>query len=261
MVFAGRLTTITAYNFNGCSTLKSITIPISVKSIENGAFQKCSRLHTVNMLSLTPPVLGTTVFSGTASDLVIYVPYVSVDIYKTRWSTYKSKIYDPMIVNNAIYYTTSDGGLLTNYNATYGVNVISNTYENGLGIITFDSDVTIIGYRAFENCTTLTSLIIPNSVITIESAAFDGCDNLSKVVIGNGIKEIEAYSLQQCSALTELYCNASEPPILDIWDEVDYTLRCKWDLNKIKIYVPSSSINSYRIHYDWGRLAGQIIGI
>ena len=260
MVFAGRLTTVTALLFRGCSSLNSITIPISVKSIENGAFQNCSRLHTVNMLSLTPPVLGSSVFSSTASDLVIYVPYPSIEIYKTRWSTYKSKIYDPTIANNTIFYTTSDGEILTNYNAPYGVNIISNTYENGLGIITFDSDVTIIGYLAFENCTTLTSLIIPNSVITIEGAAFDGCDNLSKVVIGNRIKEI--YSLQQCSALTELYCNASEPPTLgNIYDEADESLMCKWDLNKIKIYIPSSSINSYKMHDDWRYFAEQIIGI
>ena len=45
-------------------------------------------------------------------------------------------------------------------------------------IIIPDSVTTISGY-AFSDCSSLTSIIIPDSVTTIESSAFNGCTNLT----------------------------------------------------------------------------------
>ena len=51
---------------------------------------------------------------------------------------------------NEIWYTSSDGRIITPYNKdAFGVNIVSNVYENGKGVITFDSNVTEIGYQAF----------------------------------------------------------------------------------------------------------------
>lgn len=73
------------------------------------------------------------------------------------------------IPNNTIYYTSSNGKIVTPYNKNvFGANIISNTYVNGQGIITFDKSVTKIGDNAFNNCSSLTSVSIPNSV-------FRGC--------------------------------------------------------------------------------------
>lgn len=48
------------------------------------------------------------------------------------------------IPNNTIYYTTSDETICTPY-SDFGANIVSNTYSNGQGVITFDGDVTSIG--------------------------------------------------------------------------------------------------------------------
>ncbi|MGN1443690.1 MAG: leucine-rich repeat protein, partial [Acutalibacteraceae bacterium] len=49
-------------------------------------------------------------------------------------------------------------------------------YCTGLKSITIPNSVTSIGYSAFENCTGLTSVTIPDSVKKIGSEAFSGCN-------------------------------------------------------------------------------------
>ena len=50
--------------------------------------------------------------------------------------------------------------------------------------------VTAIGNNAFRNCTELNSVIIPNSIITIEADAFHSCSNLSSLAIPSSVRRI-----------------------------------------------------------------------
>ena len=97
------------------------------------------------------------------------------------------------IPHNQIWYTSVDGEIVEPYSGednnyadaltTFGVNIVSNTYVDGKGVIEFDGDVTIIGDYAFLYCSNLTSVTIPDSVTTIGHGAFGGCENLEAVHI------------------------------------------------------------------------------
>ena len=50
--------------------------------------------------------------------------------------------------------------------------------------------VTSIGYWAFENCSGLTSVVIPDSVTSIGNFAFSGCSGLTSIVIPNSVTSI-----------------------------------------------------------------------
>ena len=134
---------------------------------------------------------------------------------------------------NEIWYTSTDGEVVTPFweideegNSVFNANIISNTYENGKGVITFDSDVTSIGYGAFAMRTNLKSIIIPNSVTVIGDSAlaynetltsvilpesltcigkemFSNCSNLENVVIPNSVTEIGGGAFAGCKSLAE----------------------------------------------------------
>lgn len=64
--------------------------------------------------------------------------------------------------------------------------------------------VTRIGSGAFEDCSSLTSITIPNSVTTIGMSAFIDCSSLAVVDIPNSVTTIETQAFWGCSSLTSI---------------------------------------------------------
>ena len=64
--------------------------------------------------------------------------------------------------------------------------------------------VTSIGESAFEMCTSLTSVTIPNSVTSIGMSAFSHCSNLTSVTISDGVTSIGEDAFVACSSLTSI---------------------------------------------------------
>ena len=70
-----------------------------------------------------------------------------------------------------------------------------------LSEIVLPAGITSIDKEAFAGCTTLKSITVPNGVTSIGNQAFRGCSNLSTIVLPNTLKSIEAYAFKDCTAL------------------------------------------------------------
>ncbi|MBO7198433.1 MAG: leucine-rich repeat domain-containing protein [Alistipes sp.] len=122
--------------------------------------------------------------------------------------------------NNEIWYTSSGGEIvMPNYSAMFGAVIVSNTYNNGKGVIKFNGKVIEIGERSFyeyfshcktkftdfSNCIKLTSINIPNSVTKIGAKAFSGCLNLRDINIPNSVTKIGESAFKGCRSLTSIF--------------------------------------------------------
>lgn len=94
--------------------------------------------------------------------------------------------------SNKIYYTSSDNTVIYP-NQTYmpsNINIVSNTYSGGQGVIEFDLPVVDLWRQMFKDKEKLTSITYPSSVRTISRDALNGADNLGDIIILNGVKHI-----------------------------------------------------------------------
>jgi hypothetical protein len=104
------------------------------------------------------------------------------------------------------------------YDYTFYYNYTSNSWENGIiitrytgvgGAVSIPSkisgiSVSGIGGGAFENCSSLTSVTIPNSVTSIGDSAFIFCSGLTSVTIPNSVTSTGRQAFVGCHSLTRV---------------------------------------------------------
>ena len=85
-----------------------------------------------------------------------------------------------------------------------------NAFQNcsSLTNITIPNRVTSIGGYAFNYCSSLTNITIPNSVTSIGSSAFSGCSSLKNITIPNSVTGIGYSAFEDCSSLTISFGNS-----------------------------------------------------
>ena len=81
--------------------------------------------------------------------------------------------------------------------------------ENASGTLVISSSyngkpVTAIGFQAFRDCTSLTSVTIPDSVTSIGNSAFRNCSGLTSVTIPDSVTSIGNFAFYLCSSLTSI---------------------------------------------------------
>ena len=147
----------------------------------------------------------------------------SDDLYWSNYNRFYGYTIRPVYIDDptpnakkCIVYTSTDGKVVTPSNANvFGANIVSNEYANGIGIITFDGDVQTIGTRAFSECSTLSSIVVPESAKSIGFAAFAGCHKLASIRISESVTSIGAHAFESCNELTEVVVPESVTVIAD----------------------------------------------
>ena len=188
--------------FHGCTSLTNVSISNSVTSIHNDAFYGCTSLTSVSIPN-SVAIIGDLAFAGCSKLKSIYIPgnsmisssaFNGTEYAKTpgNWSDGVLYVGNHLIKAQATTITTVDtSGKYFNIPGVSGSYIV----RNG----TID-----IASSAFKNCKNLTSVTIPESVRLINLEAFEGCESLISIKIPNQVKEIEDYMFRNCKSLTSI---------------------------------------------------------
>ncbi len=190
VTFGNSVTDIGRYAFNGCTSLKEITIPDSVENIGDHAFYGASSLANIKIGS------GVKYIGGTAFGLTAC--YESDD----NWKDDMFYIDDYLI---AAKQTVSGKCFIKT-----GTRIIANYAFARCSSITeiiVPNSVTHIGDFAFSECRGLKSIIIPISVLQIGEYAFNYCTDLENVEINEGVVTIGEYAFNYCIKLENVEIN------------------------------------------------------
>src|SRR5579859_1736661 len=183
------VTNISDSAFSGCSNLTVAVIPTSVGSVGDFVFADCTSLGGIYFLGSAPTV-GSGVFSGDTNAAVYYL------LGTTGWGATFGGL-QTVQLNVPYSYTNYSGTIsITGYTGSGGAAVIPSTI-NGL-------PVTAIVSNAFNRCGSLTSVSVPDSVITIGDNAFSGCSNMTSVTLSTNIANIYNGVFSGCSRLASI---------------------------------------------------------
>ena len=279
----GNIETIDEHAFENCFSLQGIELPQSITTIGISAFKNCTSLQSVifaercNLtkiagdLSNSQTYLQNGVFYNCTSLTSITIPANVEIIEATAFMNCKA-------LSTLLFEPNSKLQII-------GGNIHAEALKDGYGKLD--------AYGAFTNCTLLTSIQIPISVIEIECAAFYNCTSLNSVIfeegahintIGGGgiypyygesygggafskcislqsidipqsITKLEAFAFSE-SGLKSIYIRALTPPSLTAVKQVarDSYAYAQFP-SGCTAYVPFETFDTYKDNKTWSSRA------
>ena len=233
--------------FYGCNNLNEVILPETIVSIGDNCFGECNALTTVLSLASTPPVCTGNLALG--SNAKVYVANENIETYQndSNWGQSKVESYDKFAVE-----TIADRGEFKYrlYPFTLKATLLGNSYSNSTTIevpetTIYDGktyQVTGIGKCCFYTCSSVTEIVLPNTITTIEDWAFAECSSLVKLTLPENVSNIGQNVFKKTSKLENIKCLATTPP------------SCTGDLlfkDGATIYVPSESVDTYKHAMYW----------
>ena len=232
MTIPNSVTSIGKYAFSGCNGLTSVIW--NAKNCEDFKYDSGSKTYTSPFYNIRSNITSFT-FGNEVEHIPAYLCYemsklteitipnsvTSIDQYAfyycrgltkvnylgtvDKWVEFDWNNYN----NNPTYYAKDlyiNNELLTDVKITTADSIKDYAFENCKSIksVKIGNSVTSIGYSAFYNCSGLTSVSIGESVTPIGSYAFSGCIGLTEVTIPNSVMSIGYYAFYNCSGLTSV---------------------------------------------------------
>ena len=192
LVLPKSITSIAADAFRNCSALTKITIPEGVTSIGAYAFYGCTSLTEI-VISDSVISMGFWAFIDIPAEATIYCMATAMPSgwdYNWNWSDatvlwgdwweYIDGVPTPKKLVEPGY---SEGLKYINHGDTYNISGIGHCTDSKILISPTYCGVSItsIGYEAFSNQTSITEIVIPDTITSVSSYAFDGCTNLTVI--------------------------------------------------------------------------------
>ncbi len=196
VTFNSSLVSIGSEAFESCLKLQQITIPDSVTTMGQFAFYNCDSLTSVTI--------------GTGLSTVPISAFANCECLESISLGAVTKIQTGAFYNcialceidlgtalKTIEYSSSFNG------RDYGG---EGAFENCTAIktLTIPDTTTDIAYRSFKGCNNVTQIILGDSVTTIGAEAFENCLRLQQITIPDSVTTMGQFAFYNCDSLTSV---------------------------------------------------------
>jgi len=212
-------------SFSGCDFIKSVSIPQGVESVGYKAFYGCRRMPAISLPD-SIKIIEEAAFSSCKKLKKIEIPDSVEEIgdYAFLWceSLEKAKLPSNLKVVkqgafarcNSIKQIVLPGSVTEIRKDAFG-------YCKGLTELTIPDGVSIIEEVAFAGCSGLRQVVFPQSIKRIDQEAFWGCSALEEIEFPEGLSVIQGSAFYGCSGLNHV----TLPQSLK-WIEEDAFTKC-----------------------------------
>jgi uncharacterized repeat protein (TIGR02543 family) len=220
MVYSANLTTIGASAFKSCSLLYTNSFPDTLETIGASAFEGCYAFSN-QIIPANVTSIGTKAFAGCKG---IDVLTIQTDKLKTcgagifnecmlRQVNFPEGItVIPANLFSQAKFTTDAVMTIPSTVTTIGAGAFAgtSTYEVNISKVVFEenSELKVIGSKAFAYCTALQEFTFPDSTEEIGANAFEGCKKITAITIPENVTKIGASAFSGCQVLADITYNA-----------------------------------------------------
>lgn len=277
-----KVTSIGSSAFYNCTTLKSISLPNTIITIEKDAFAHCASLSSINLPNSVIGImhaafeatgltkfempnsvksLGDWVFTScgelqylSLSSSLTNIPYNAF----SRCPRLETVVIPPSVASIASYAFSEDTSLknVIISDVAAWCNIIFDNWdsnpvyfshrislgENEIENLVVPATVQRVRKYAFYYCESLKTVDVSEGTTFIEDYAFSSCRNLEIVTLPRSISGLGAYAFNASYGLTEMHCRHETP--FDISSNAIYT-------TKATLFVPKNCTEAYKNADVW----------
>lgn len=262
--FGSGVQNIPSYLCYGLSKLTSITIPDSVISIGNYAFENCNRLDSVIWNARNAEDFNTSPFNSSSGRVKVLILGDSVQHIPANLCNGMTRIKE--ITIPASIETIGENVFLgcdslakvdvcnlatwSNTDFTYTSYPLrtAELFINGNKPTRIDvpEGVTKVGAYAFMKCPQVTEVLLPPSVTEVGESAFANESRLQTITLDSALTNIGDSAFNNCPYLLTIYANMEFPPLIN-----NSVFANCGDLSGIDCYVPQTSFAFYKKTAVW----------